>query len=747
MGKSLIQQQLYQKESKGLFLSSDGSDVSAVSPRLDQRFVQKYLHPICTYSIPNELKRSGERDKKQYPNLFTMIQPETGDLVVGQASFIPAENMKQKSSYLVHNFIVPAARKEEWIEKPSQIFQIDSFIDLPDTETRSEVLEEKEQISYRTENIFMRKQELFHVLQMEEEKFKQLLYASIVAVESNKRIYITFQSALEDQKKYAMWLLELLYTYLPYETRRNIGVTTFHNEPIVKENIHIMFVEPGSIRLRNRAVEEQFVFDFSTHKQSGINVDVNQLEFLNYAYSALQTASDLGEFFIYCERALKGLPKQKKLEMETYNELFLLFYLEKLDYYYYDLDKVAIIKTLHTYLESNHREKEELVQLFSKLLQREERMKDATTVLDYLWHVLEIQRIVGQVNVLEFVVKTIVYYEGEAICKEIWDLLEGYAETYHQVLSYIGDIFSYGEIIDEYLKQKFSLHHDLDTILHNINTLLSANPSLEHNVFFLKWTKNRLVNEVKKSSKPMTIVAKMDQFFHQSILFHSYKRSVLPEVKGHLLIQVQLERITMEEVQHFAALFLREKDDNNFAIKGWEKEKYEILEVLHSFFYSPIEQVSALFRMVTMPIKGKASELALELMKENGLFQPYERFLLLFPGGMEGVEHRQVFSYLAIYGTAEEMTTYIKWSYKQFATNSRYNHALLDYLVSDRNSVWKKKEIQKELKKVRSQSFRKLLKKVREQTSSPTVRFVRKYGIVLCIFLIVLAGGYFYLNM
>ena len=156
MGKSLIQQQIYIKESKGLFLPSDGPDTVAVSPHLEESFVKKYLHPICTYPIPTELKKRGEKDKSLYPPLFTLIQPETGELVVGQAKFMPAENPKQKNSYFVHNYVIPADTKEEWIYCPSQIFQADHVGVIPSIN----LLEEVESVPYKQENIFAKKQPL-----------------------------------------------------------------------------------------------------------------------------------------------------------------------------------------------------------------------------------------------------------------------------------------------------------------------------------------------------------------------------------------------------------------------------------------------------------------------------------------------------------------------------------------------------------------------------------------------------------
>lgn len=746
MGKSLIQQQIVTRDSKGLFLTGDESDTIVFSPNVEESFIKKYLIPISTYHMPSELKKSSDKEIENYPPQFTLMQPDTGELVIGKSSFAPAESPKRKNRLFVHNYIIPVSRKEEWIHKPSQIFHIEHFYSLEDIDNIGEKLEEIEYVSYTKENIFTKKQELFHVLQLDEKKFKELLFACITAVAEKKRVYISFQASPHLQHKYAMWLLELLFIYMPYETRRLFGATTFHNEPEILENIHVMFVEQGSIRLRKRAVENQFTFDLSQDKRNGLNFKEEDHDYLHFAFEALETATELDEFFVYCERALKGLDKQKKLALQSYNDLFLLFYMEKLDYYFYDNDKVATLKMLYTFLQKNHREKLELVHIFKQVLHREERMKDASIVRDYLRFVLEIQKVVEHVDVVEFIVKTIAYYEGEDICQSLWEILGKYPETYQQVLSYMSDIFSYSEIIEDYLKHEFSFQHSLSQILINIKNLLHVNSSFEHNATFLKSTKNRLVYEVKKSSHPMAIVFEIIVYFQRSIPFESYKRMVLPDVKAQLLVQLQLEKVDLADVKQFGEIFLQGKEERSFEIKGWEKEKFEVLELLYTYFYLSQEQTQHVFRMASEPIKAKASDLAQEITKDNGLFKPYERFLLLFPGGMEGVEHRQVFSYIAIYGSEDEMLDYIEWSLKKFGTSPRFNYALKDYLITDRNSICKKKERKRELASIRSQSLKKLLKEVREQTANPGVKFFRKYGILIIVLIILGVIGYFYVN-
>ncbi|MEM5591491.1 hypothetical protein AAHH67_06525 [Niallia circulans] len=83
---------------------------------------------------------------------------------------------------------------------------------------------------------------------------------------------------------------------------------------------------------------------------------------------------------------------------------------------------------------------------------------------------------------------------------------------------------------------------------------------------------------------------------------------------------------------------------------------------------------------------------------------------------------------------------------KKFGTSPRFNYALKDYLITDRNSIWKKKERKRELASIRSQSLKKLLKEVREQTANPGVKFFRKYGILIIVLIILGVIGYFYVN-
>ena len=127
MSGKKIQQQVYTRERGGIFHTTAGYDTIAISEDLDKAFVKKYLHPICIYHSPRMLTERGEKDPSLYPEALTIIQPETGDLIIGQAVYVPADFTGQRSTYFMHNYIIPESSKDEWLKTPAKLFQLNSF--------------------------------------------------------------------------------------------------------------------------------------------------------------------------------------------------------------------------------------------------------------------------------------------------------------------------------------------------------------------------------------------------------------------------------------------------------------------------------------------------------------------------------------------------------------------------------------------------------------------------------------------
>ncbi|MEM5591489.1 hypothetical protein AAHH67_06515 [Niallia circulans] len=69
----------------------------------------------------------------------------------------------------------------------------------------------------------------------------------------------------------------------------------------------------------------------------------------------------------------------------------------------------------------------------------------------------------------------------------------------------------------------------------------------------------------------MAIVFEIIVYFQRFIPFESYKRLVLPDVKAQILVQLQLEKVELADVKQFGEIFLQDKEERSFEIKGWEK--------------------------------------------------------------------------------------------------------------------------------------------------------------------------------
>lgn len=712
MSKSLIHQHFYAKKSKG-----DSYETIATSPMLSSHFIKKYLQPISLYHPPKKRSFLGEQD---YPAAFTLIQPETGDLIVGQAVYTPSKSIGQPSSFFVHHYIVPTNRKEEWIKNPAQLFQINHFVSSYD----GKEVEEISAVPHHNLNIFARKQELFHTLHLNEQIFKQLLYACMLSVAEEKTVYISLDVPLEKQHKYAIALLELIFTFLPYPIRRVIGATTFQNEPHQKEYVHIMFVEPGSIRLRNPVLNQQFIFDFTTERFQGDRNEQNHA-FLDFAYEALLTADSLDDFFIFSENALKGLPKSQKRNLSFYDQLYILYRLEKNGFYYYEENKISVLQTIRSVLGENHRDKLDIKKLLVKMLKREKQIKEEKSVIPFLQILFDIHQVVDLVEIVEITVKTLVHFHESTIEKEIWSLLESYSFTYQQVLSYMSDIrLSYPEVLASYLEDKFNRNLDKEMVLYHVEQLLSANPALEHHATFIQITRDRFVQVVRTSTEVFHDTAHIHIFLEKYVSY--YRKHIYPTIQVELLKNAHVESVVMEDIKLFGKIF----EVSSFGQESAERVKYDLLVALYELFFGEIDQIEKVDQVLKSPYKSKYKELGKSLLIMDEVSrQPYERLAVLFKSDRDEILHDDLFSFIAVYGTKDDMLDYIKWSFNLYGEDVSYRKSLINYLATDRNSIWKDKNVQKELKKMRSTSFHRLLKEVHYQSSNTMKRILHKVKI------------------
>ncbi|MBM7654765.1 GAP1-N2 domain-containing protein [Neobacillus cucumis] len=364
-----IQQHMYTRERKGIFHDTAGYDSIAMSEGLKPAFVKKYLHPFCFYHVPRTLREKAERDPTQYPTAVTILQPETGELVVGQAVFVPADFTGSRSTYFLHHYVIPPSLKEEWIQNPEMLFRVEAFQTAYEVE-QGQLLPELEVVPFN--DSLMVDDELLAVLGISMTAFRQLLLAVMLSISGKKKVYISLPVPLQDYTEYALRLMEFVYRFLPFAHRRRLGLLTFTSEPEARNDIHVTFFEPGSLNIHDRSIAKQFLFDFARGKISG--VEIGQSAYLRFAAEHLSESPKMEKFFEFTEMALAGFTEGQLLALGSYDQLITLYrafsYDDFTDYF---KNKLGFIKNLFYFLQIKGEEKLDLLALFLKVWEVEKK--------------------------------------------------------------------------------------------------------------------------------------------------------------------------------------------------------------------------------------------------------------------------------------------------------------------------------------------------------------------------------------
>lgn len=348
MSSGSIQQQYYTRGRKGLFQAGEGFDTVAKSPGLDNNFIKKVLHPYCLYIAPQELARRGERDSSLYPPALTVFPVESGELVIGRSIFAGPDFSGQRDVIFTHNYVIPAARREEFLRRPGALFRITGFASTFD-ETAGTALPELTELTYGDGLDPKQPDALLERLGVTEALFKRLLYACFNAAVSKRKVYIALDVDVSESSARAAELLDILYRCLPYEVRQRFGFTTYNNEPQGRKNIDVMFVEKGSIRSDTRSMGKDFWFDFPNGRFPE-EEDPSSADYLDFAWQNRTNPAEWEAFFDFADEALDEMPAPDKLSIATYAQAAMLYRTAQGAQERYKADKAAGAEALLRFL-------------------------------------------------------------------------------------------------------------------------------------------------------------------------------------------------------------------------------------------------------------------------------------------------------------------------------------------------------------------------------------------------------------
>ena len=564
-----IQQQLYTRERGGVFSSTDGFDTIAVSEGLDKAFVKKYLHPFCLYYAPKALTTSGQKEASLYPEAVTLFQPETGDMVIGQAVYVPADFTGQRSAYFMHNYVIPSGLKEEYIKNSTKVFQIRNFNTSYDIE-QGKVLPELDTVEHGGQDVLAEKDALFEKLGITDSHFKQLLFAVMTSIAGKKKVFISLNVPLQDYSKYAMQLLELLYLYLPYAHRRKLGAMTFSSAPETKNYIHVTFFEPGTLNYGDRSIEKQFIFDFADGRISGVAIEGERHEYIEFALSHFSKSERIDDFLDFAEASLSGLPTEQQLELSSYYQLTDLYLtLNGGDTSIYSKNKVGFVTGLMKFLQVHHEEKPEMVELFLKLLREEKMAADEDFALDYIQAVLNINKILGRDEPFSFILETVNYHRNHPLFGQLWKLLEQDKPSHERILNLMNGNPGYGVVLEQYFGERFKPVTRVEDILRELKLMLGA-PFLLNIEKFIMVVMDKVESSLKREQNIFKAVLAIKDFRldKEDLPFFDFKQRLIESSERALLEQIRPSELTREDIMNFGKIFSKGMKGNEDTCKG-----------------------------------------------------------------------------------------------------------------------------------------------------------------------------------
>lgn len=348
-GFARIQQQLYTRERRGIFRSTEGYDTIAVSAGLEHQLVKKHVHPFCMYDAPSELAASGEKQEEAYPEAIHLLRLENGDALLGRSVYQAADFTGLRSTFFTHNYVIPASRwasgelgvrhalRASFMER----YELDDGMELPELDKLPQDGQERETPPPRA---------LLAELNLGERRFMQLLYAAMIAAVGKKKVYIALDVAPGEISRKASELLELLYGSLPYAIGKQLGFITYAREPQSRKGIHLMFVERGSLRAGDRQIEKEFLFDLVHDRIMNADIDSRHQPYFDFVWSNLEQPERGQRFFAFAEQMLQGTEPGRELSLQAYHELAVLFQIEEGDDTLYEQHKNEVLRSMLDYM-------------------------------------------------------------------------------------------------------------------------------------------------------------------------------------------------------------------------------------------------------------------------------------------------------------------------------------------------------------------------------------------------------------
>lgn len=739
-----IQQQYYTRAREGIFRTTEGLDTVAKSPSLDNQFIKKTLHPFCVYFPPQELSQRGESDSSKYPESLTVFHADSGELVIGRAIHAGADFTGQRDTIFVHNYIVPQERKEQLLMSVDPIFQIERFESKFEAGNGKE-LPELDTIPYGNESNLKERPFVLNKLGIDEKRFKQLLWAVMMSISSNKKVFISLDVDVTECARYAKRLTEIIFHFLPYELRRHFGFTTFHNEPQGKKYIDVMFVEKGSIRPGDRSLDREFLFDFAN--QRFVNVELNSQDnyFLDFAWACRERPDALAVFFAFAEEALQGLDAAKRLAFSTYHQLCALFMIDGEIGDAYVNNKEGVMNSILGYLNTDMPQaKIRLSRLFEKLVNLEASSIQSGAIVSasYLQAMMDYCRLASDRTRREFVgyFVQVLYnnwnnYENPGYTEQVLHSMQGQPDLFSETIDYLKSQHKYIKVFEDYILARAEKMNSVEEIKEEVMFWDKYSSQVLTEKYFLEQCARKVQQVLEKDRNRIKSGEQLNGFAAQlsskSRKYDPLAERIQMSVVRCVLGQLNLKQLSALEISQLKYLIA----DKNLTL-GLENREARDVRVLRTVT-GILEQGS--YRADDMENRldelGSA-ELELvqfllkQLLRDRTDRSQYINITYAFYKTSHSFNHPQYdfgemlsYVYDANPGN-EEVYNFMLWLAGKHAADVSFRKAVKQFFRKKASGALKNRKIKKKLLTSRSSSFKALIREIEREQMPPLLRVI-----------------------
>lgn len=773
-----VQQQMYTRERRGIFRTTEGFDTIARSPGLDPSYIKKMLHPLCHYDAPAELMARAEKEGQEYPDALHVIHTESGETIVGRSVYQPADFTGLRSAFFTHNYVIPAEFKDSpetdyltWLNAAfAERYDIEQGMELPELQA----IPSRERSGSLTRDEALG---LLQELRIDEQVFKQLLFAAMASVAGKKKVYIVLDVAIEQLSAKAKQLMALLFASLPYGIRRQLGFVTYAKEPLSKKGIQITFVEKGGLRLNDRSIEKDFLFELAAGRVFNADLDWDDQPYLDFAWDNLGNPERAERFYQFAALMLKDMEPIRQIAIVSYHELAVLFQMEEGNVKLYESGKLPVLRAMLDYLAPAGAltAKMRLNDLFLASFDLEfDRVKlgeiPDLEIMECIKDYYQIDKKHSERKIVEYFIRTL----NNAISKNRQDLLSA---IYAMIESdpelsraFFGRVLASPGLprllFDPYIENRLKKAPKARDVVELLHRWVVNHPVVLESEFFAKLAESQLADKLRKEAEPVKAVNQvldmldqLDQDPHHGFALVEggslFVDRLMYAANLFLLKDVQVDKLTKEQLLQIGFLNIPKE------FRSWisrfdsrTRSKGEVMLAAYQWFSNPQPELSIL-KELSPAERDEVQKLAQNWLRlEVGPSRfPSITMAFCYDVDTEAVDYNGLVEFLHKHApNPETVYEFFQWSAEEPAfvrprgLVPAYATAIVNYFKNDDPTAFRNKEYVRKYFDTAAPVLKPVYAKVRSEQASPLVKLLRGNPRVLrlssvLILAIVVIGG------